>query len=158
VLFYGRPEKSALGQENSRSLHYATPDLLWNFVALTRFMHPSLRKGARVPCLVMRGRKSGYASVGMTILFETGISVPKHPVLVQALNAAPLKNECFGTPKVPLFRFRGSTPGARLLCRAWKARCAASSVPRESKECQHLTEAARIQHAPRFAFLSAPES
>jgi hypothetical protein len=31
---------------NSRSLHYATPDFLWNLVALVQFMRPSLRKGA----------------------------------------------------------------------------------------------------------------
>ena len=29
-----------------RSLHYATPDFLWNLVALVHFMRPSLRKGA----------------------------------------------------------------------------------------------------------------
>jgi hypothetical protein len=31
---------------HSRSLHYATPDFLWNLVALPHFMRPSLRKGA----------------------------------------------------------------------------------------------------------------
>ena len=33
---------------NCRSLHYATPDFLWNLVALLHFMRPSLRKGAHV--------------------------------------------------------------------------------------------------------------
>jgi hypothetical protein len=33
---------------NSRSLHYAPPDFLWNLVALMHFMRPSLRKGAHV--------------------------------------------------------------------------------------------------------------
>ena len=31
---------------NCRSLHFATPDFLWNLVALVHFMRPSLRKGA----------------------------------------------------------------------------------------------------------------
>ena len=31
---------------NSRSLHCAPPDFLWNLVALVHFMRPSLRKGA----------------------------------------------------------------------------------------------------------------
>jgi hypothetical protein len=31
-----------------RSLHYATPDFLWNLVALVHVMRPSLRKGAHV--------------------------------------------------------------------------------------------------------------
>ncbi len=35
-------------ESHSRSLHYATPDFLWNLVALVHFMRPSLRKGARV--------------------------------------------------------------------------------------------------------------
>ena len=35
------------GRLNSRSLHFATPDFLWNLVALSHFMRPSLRKGAR---------------------------------------------------------------------------------------------------------------
>ena len=35
-------------RRNSRSLHFATPDFLWNLVALPNFMRPSLRKGARV--------------------------------------------------------------------------------------------------------------
>ena len=35
-------------EKNSRSLHYATPDFLWNLVALVHFMRPSLRKGAHV--------------------------------------------------------------------------------------------------------------
>jgi hypothetical protein len=30
---------------NSRSLHRATPDFLWNLVALSHSMRPSLRKG-----------------------------------------------------------------------------------------------------------------
>jgi hypothetical protein len=33
-------------KRNSRSLHFATPDFLWNLVALTHFMRLSLRKGA----------------------------------------------------------------------------------------------------------------
>jgi hypothetical protein len=33
---------------NSRSLHSAPPDFLWNVVALMHFMRPSLRKGAQV--------------------------------------------------------------------------------------------------------------
>jgi hypothetical protein len=33
---------------NSRSLHYATPDFLWNLVALANFMRLSLPKGAHV--------------------------------------------------------------------------------------------------------------
>jgi hypothetical protein len=33
---------------DSRSLHFATPDFLWNLVALVHFMRPSLRKGADV--------------------------------------------------------------------------------------------------------------
>ncbi len=31
---------------NSRSLHFAPPDFLWELVALVHFMRPSLRKGA----------------------------------------------------------------------------------------------------------------
>jgi hypothetical protein len=34
------------GPLNCRSLHYATPDFLWDLVALSHFMRPSLRKGA----------------------------------------------------------------------------------------------------------------
>jgi hypothetical protein len=34
------------GRVNSRSLHYAPPDFLWNLVALANFMRLSLRKGA----------------------------------------------------------------------------------------------------------------
>jgi hypothetical protein len=56
---------------NSGSLHYAPPDFLWSLVASSHFMRPSLRKGAYAACLVMRGRKSGYAPVGMTLLFGT---------------------------------------------------------------------------------------
>jgi hypothetical protein len=37
---------SKRGPQNCRSLHYATPDFLLDFVALSQFMHPSLRKGA----------------------------------------------------------------------------------------------------------------
>jgi hypothetical protein len=33
-------------KRNSRSLHYATPDFLWNLVALCDFVRPYLRKGA----------------------------------------------------------------------------------------------------------------
>jgi hypothetical protein len=39
---------SKRGPQNCRSLHYATPDFLWNLVALVHFMRPSLRKGADV--------------------------------------------------------------------------------------------------------------
>ena len=35
-----------VAEGNSRSLHYAPPDFLWNLVALSHFMRPSLRKGA----------------------------------------------------------------------------------------------------------------
>jgi hypothetical protein len=34
------------GPLNCRSLHFATPDFLWNLVASVHFMRPSLRKGA----------------------------------------------------------------------------------------------------------------
>jgi hypothetical protein len=37
---------SMTGPLNCRSLHCATPDFLWNLVALMHFMRPSLRKGA----------------------------------------------------------------------------------------------------------------
>jgi hypothetical protein len=118
-------ESDCTAKENSRSLHYAPPDFLWNLVALASFIRLSLRKAAyvvvcecrevgnlgtlcrknisrkaweqQVPPLrspqiscgtwwrwhtscaflygkahtwslrVRRGRKSGYASVGMTI-------------------------------------------------------------------------------------------
>jgi hypothetical protein len=49
-----------------RSLHYAPPDFLLTLVALVHFMRPSLRKGAHAALSVLRGRKSGYAPVGMT--------------------------------------------------------------------------------------------
>ena len=35
-----------LGGGKRRSLRSATPDFLWNLVALLQFMRPSLRKGA----------------------------------------------------------------------------------------------------------------
>ena len=53
--------------ENRRALHFAPPDFLLSLAALASFMRLSLRKGAHEACLVLRGRKSGYASVGMTI-------------------------------------------------------------------------------------------
>jgi hypothetical protein len=56
---------------NSRSLHFATPDFLWNLVALLYFLRPSLRKGAHVALPVLRGRKSGFAPVGMTLVSGT---------------------------------------------------------------------------------------
>ncbi len=37
---------SKRGPRNCRSLHYAIPDFLWNLVALSHFMRPSLRKDA----------------------------------------------------------------------------------------------------------------
>ena len=33
-------------EKNSRSLHYATPDFLWNLVALSNLMRLSLRRAA----------------------------------------------------------------------------------------------------------------
>ena len=51
---------------NSRSLHYAPPDFLWDYVALVRYMRLSLRKGAHAALLSQRGRKSWFAPVGMT--------------------------------------------------------------------------------------------
>ncbi len=35
-------------ERNSRSLHYAPPDFLWNLMALANFMRLSLRKAAYV--------------------------------------------------------------------------------------------------------------
>ena len=37
-----------MAEGNSRSLHFAPPNFLWNLVALSHFMRPSLRKDARV--------------------------------------------------------------------------------------------------------------
>jgi hypothetical protein len=37
-----------VAEGNSRSLHFAPPNFLWNLVALSHFMRPSLRKDARV--------------------------------------------------------------------------------------------------------------
>jgi hypothetical protein len=65
TLVVPQRRKTTLGR-NRRSLHYATPDFLWNLVALVHFMRPSLRKGAHVVLSSARGRKSGFASVGMT--------------------------------------------------------------------------------------------
>jgi hypothetical protein len=39
---------SMLRRVNSRSLHCAPPNFLWNLEALVHFMRPSLRKGAYV--------------------------------------------------------------------------------------------------------------
>jgi hypothetical protein len=50
---------------NSRSLHCAPPDFLLNLKASVHFMRPSLRKGTYAACSLLRGRKSGYAPVGM---------------------------------------------------------------------------------------------
>jgi hypothetical protein len=50
VILYGRfwvIAEVVEGRVNSRSLHYAPPDFLLNLVALSHFMRPSLRKGAR---------------------------------------------------------------------------------------------------------------
>jgi hypothetical protein len=56
-------------KRNSRSHHFATPDFLWNLVALADLMRLSLKRKAHTRlCPVLRGRKSGYAPVGMTIL------------------------------------------------------------------------------------------
>jgi hypothetical protein len=44
----GLIEICGVGWGNCRSLHCATPDFLWNLVALVQFMRPSLRKGAGV--------------------------------------------------------------------------------------------------------------
>jgi hypothetical protein len=55
-----------VGEWNSRSLHYAPPDFLLDLVALSHFMRPSLRKGAHAGLSRLRGRKSGFAPVGMT--------------------------------------------------------------------------------------------
>jgi hypothetical protein len=57
-------------EENSRSLHFATPDFLWTLVALADLMRLSLKRKAHTRlCPVQRGRKSECASVGMTIYF-----------------------------------------------------------------------------------------
>jgi hypothetical protein len=55
---------------NSRSLHFATPDFLWNLVALVDFMRPSLRKGAHVVLSSAAWQEIRVRSVGMTLLFE----------------------------------------------------------------------------------------
>jgi hypothetical protein len=39
-------EALATRETNSRSLHYAPPDFLWNLVASANFMRLSLRRGA----------------------------------------------------------------------------------------------------------------
>ncbi len=57
-------------KRNSRSLHYAPPDFLWNLVALTKFMRLSLRKAAYVATANAQGRKSGYAPVGVCDFFK----------------------------------------------------------------------------------------
>jgi hypothetical protein len=58
-------------KRNRRSLHSATPDFLWTLVALAELMRLSLkRKAHTLLSPVLRGRKSGYAPVEMTILFE----------------------------------------------------------------------------------------
>ena len=46
------------------------PDFLWRLVASANFMRLLYGKAHRRACPVLRGRKSGYASVGMTILFR----------------------------------------------------------------------------------------
>jgi hypothetical protein len=43
----GLPVELRAGGGNSRSLHYATPDFLWNLVALANVMRLSSRKGAQ---------------------------------------------------------------------------------------------------------------
>jgi len=50
-----------------RSLHSATPDFLWNMVALVHIMRPSLRKGAHAAFSSATWQEIGYAPVGMTI-------------------------------------------------------------------------------------------
>jgi hypothetical protein len=42
----GRVKRKLEEKSDSRSLHYAPPDFLWNLVALANFLRPSLRKGA----------------------------------------------------------------------------------------------------------------
>jgi hypothetical protein len=64
------------GRKNSTSLHYAPPDFLWNLLALVNIMRLSLTERlTRGPRPVQRGRKSGYAPVGMTILFGIGMRI-----------------------------------------------------------------------------------
>ena len=46
-----------------RSLHFATPDFLWNLVALSHFMRPSLRKRAHAALSSAAWQEIG---VGMT--------------------------------------------------------------------------------------------
>jgi hypothetical protein len=48
---------------NRRSLGFAPPDFLWDLVALSHFMRPSLRKGAHA---VSSGPASQEIRVGMT--------------------------------------------------------------------------------------------
>jgi hypothetical protein len=56
---------------NSRSLHYATPDFLWRLVAPGELYAPFYGKAHTLLRLAPRGRKSGYAPVGMTNSLHT---------------------------------------------------------------------------------------
>ena len=62
----GLPVELDARRGNSRSLHFATPDFLWNLVASASFMRLSLLKGAHAALSSAACRKSGYAPVGMT--------------------------------------------------------------------------------------------
>jgi hypothetical protein len=57
-------------EKRTADLHYATPDFLLVLVALANFMRLSLLKAAHAVVSSAAWRKSGYAPVEMTILFE----------------------------------------------------------------------------------------
>ena len=69
LLYLVLPDVEGQHRRNRRSLHYAPPDFLWRLVALAVTSWLSLRKAAYVGVSRVSGRKSGYAPVGMTILF-----------------------------------------------------------------------------------------
>jgi hypothetical protein len=78
---------SHAGQANSRSLHYAPPDFLWNLVA-------------SVFAPVQRGRKSGFAPVGMTILLGRRSYPEKSPDFQTTLSFRPELSWACRPPKV----------------------------------------------------------